>query len=1097
MLNVNELTSRMAKMSDDQLRQYAQLHKNDPYTLALAASESKRRAQLRASGQTQAPQRPTVADQTIAQMGAPAPTPQQAPTQLPEEQGIGVLPEQSLAQMADGGIAGYAEGGPVSFAGGGTEKAGRFDPDTYLQNPNVQKFLQYLNVYEGSPQANQLVGFKEFKGFDDHPRTPVVFNKKGAKSDAAGLFQIKGATWDYQSKKLGLTDFSPDNQKRAAIGILKDIKALPDIVQGNFEAAKAKAAKQWASLPGSTIGKATGQNPRFKPEAEAILGQPVREARNQPAQNPPAQKTQERTLGQRLFDILPFSNAGAANSKPTNKQTFSAIPPINEEFYTRLEAAKADYQKLYGRELPVTSLGRTRYEQQGLRDKKQKGGPGSEKIYTPVNPENYPGREVFHMNAADISSSVSEAFMRKHGLYRPDPKGDPVHYVAMPNWKPEEGTRTAAAKPAPAPAPVVGATPSAVLPVQRQNDVARTQDAVAQTRISQGANNQATPSAVLYAQRDRVTQTPVASQTRISEGIPSLISSANAAPTSTSTSTSASAPTPASDFSPENTNVPILSADVADYIRRLRDYEAAQNRPAPAPAPAPKAVRNAAERDDVVFSPEGFPIAGGVAYDAGPKTESPVTSMLTGTADVFLGIPEAIANVVMRNYYNLPFGTEYTWEQASQAAGDNPIVKAAGYLRSGKWFGVENDPAYRKDPLSVITSLPSLGVKGIAKKFGINEEAAQLALDNALLLAPVVKKAGSGKWQVEANLPKREKPPAPTDASMAQLKAETAAAVQKVDAPRLEAPKPSNAIEVTPGGIATLPKNPRPSETPAARGLAEDRARADALIQRLQAAEEARAAAAKEGAPGAAEAFLAAHPWTAAGVNVAPYAVLSGGADFSNTSVSPASAEDVNAQFNAAYKYGDKYTYTPEAVDQAKKVAEEVTTSQPSAETTKPSGFSNEDILLMGLNMMAQPRQPGGKLSQFLGSVGRSGIATLQAKREREKLAQDRAFKDLYGKYIEKQTNVMGRPTGEEAVIERYAKDKNISFADAYEEISGFKSRNAYIQAYYKQAADPLTGEAFKAKYPHVDDYLRSEGIVGYQISPRATDAMNKVLGPK
>ena len=127
MLNVNELTSQMAKMSDAQLRQYAQLHKTDPYTLALAASESRRRAQLRAAGQQQGAQgqQPTVADQALAQMGAPAPMPQQAQQrpQLPEQQGIGMLPAQNVEGMADGGIAGYddsyASGGMVAFDNGG------------------------------------------------------------------------------------------------------------------------------------------------------------------------------------------------------------------------------------------------------------------------------------------------------------------------------------------------------------------------------------------------------------------------------------------------------------------------------------------------------------------------------------------------------------------------------------------------------------------------------------------------------------------------------------------------------------------------------------------------------------------------------------------------------------------------------------------------------------------------------------------------------------------------------------------------------------------------------------------------------------------
>lgn len=156
MLNVNELTSRMAKMSDAQLRQYAQLHKNDPYTLALAASESKRRAQLRASGQPQAPQQPTVADQALAQMGAPAPMPQQAQPrpQLPEQQGIGMLPAENVEGMADGGIAGYddqfvdsyadayAHGGIVAFAGNeGSVVRSPFSP-MMPAPPRVESFFK-------------------------------------------------------------------------------------------------------------------------------------------------------------------------------------------------------------------------------------------------------------------------------------------------------------------------------------------------------------------------------------------------------------------------------------------------------------------------------------------------------------------------------------------------------------------------------------------------------------------------------------------------------------------------------------------------------------------------------------------------------------------------------------------------------------------------------------------------------------------------------------------------------------------------------------------------------------------------------------------
>ena len=99
-INVNQITSTLAKLPDQALQQYAQLHKNDPYVMSLAVSESNRRKELRAAGQgAQGMQpQPKVADAAIAQMGAQP---------MPEEMGIGALPAQNMQQMADGGIAGY------------------------------------------------------------------------------------------------------------------------------------------------------------------------------------------------------------------------------------------------------------------------------------------------------------------------------------------------------------------------------------------------------------------------------------------------------------------------------------------------------------------------------------------------------------------------------------------------------------------------------------------------------------------------------------------------------------------------------------------------------------------------------------------------------------------------------------------------------------------------------------------------------------------------------------------------------------------------------------------------------------------------------
>jgi hypothetical protein len=103
-INVNQITSMLAKLQPDSaLQQYAQMHKNDPYIMALASSESNRRKELRSAAQAAAagqPQ-PKVADAAIAQM---------APQQLPEQMGIGQLPAPNMQFAAEGGIMGYDEG---------------------------------------------------------------------------------------------------------------------------------------------------------------------------------------------------------------------------------------------------------------------------------------------------------------------------------------------------------------------------------------------------------------------------------------------------------------------------------------------------------------------------------------------------------------------------------------------------------------------------------------------------------------------------------------------------------------------------------------------------------------------------------------------------------------------------------------------------------------------------------------------------------------------------------------------------------------------------------------------------------------------------
>lgn len=106
MINVNQITAQLARMPDQALQQYAQMHKADPYVLSLALAESNRRKDMRQGAQMNAPQQPKVVDQAIQGMAAP----------MPESVGIGQLPAGDM-NFADGGIVAFAGGGVPRYNG--------------------------------------------------------------------------------------------------------------------------------------------------------------------------------------------------------------------------------------------------------------------------------------------------------------------------------------------------------------------------------------------------------------------------------------------------------------------------------------------------------------------------------------------------------------------------------------------------------------------------------------------------------------------------------------------------------------------------------------------------------------------------------------------------------------------------------------------------------------------------------------------------------------------------------------------------------------------------------------------------------------------
>lgn len=125
-----------------------------------------------------------------------------------------------------------------------------------VSNSNVQAFLRVIRKGEGTSDANgyrRMFGGQLFNSYADHPR--IVVNKSGYKSSAAGAYQFIISSWDETKNIMGLKDFSPASQDRAAVGRIMARGALDDVKAGRFETALKKCAKEWASLPGSPYGQ--------------------------------------------------------------------------------------------------------------------------------------------------------------------------------------------------------------------------------------------------------------------------------------------------------------------------------------------------------------------------------------------------------------------------------------------------------------------------------------------------------------------------------------------------------------------------------------------------------------------------------------------------------------------------------------------------------------------------------------------------------------------------------------------------------------------------------------------------------------------------
>jgi hypothetical protein len=241
MADFTNMTERLALMPDPALQQFAQMHRDDPFTLALAVSESNRRKKMRTAQQGLAgmQQQAPVADQEIAQMNEPA---------MPENVGIGALPAPVLAGMPAGGIAGEEEMEPQTMAGGGLV--------AFADGGNVERYQsagltrpQFVQDIMALPQA--FDDYKQRLREEDARRAEMDRRMAQARADRLAA-QQKTSFANYlfgspETEAAGLAELADISNARNLSGTDRRLAANPRSLDVSSPAAAAVAATQTPS----------------------------------------------------------------------------------------------------------------------------------------------------------------------------------------------------------------------------------------------------------------------------------------------------------------------------------------------------------------------------------------------------------------------------------------------------------------------------------------------------------------------------------------------------------------------------------------------------------------------------------------------------------------------------------------------------------------------------------------------------------------------------------------------------------------------------------------------------------------------------------
>ena len=239
--------------------------------------------------------------------------------------------------------------------------------------PELRAALDTIRHAEGTWLGGSDKGYKTMFGgstFSNFARHPdKVIHTPRYSSAAAGAYQFLPGTWDEVSKKAGLNDFSPGNQDRGAIELLKKRGVYDSLKAGKFTPeVAAKMAPEWASFPTMAGGSYYGQPSKKFGELEKFyksrLGanREVAPARPLPeygstVDNPQHMRTITDLENKLVASSQKLADLRASLADIGNSKNFEAVGKAFEQALPGKEDFEAMESEMFGTMQTIAALG--------------------------------------------------------------------------------------------------------------------------------------------------------------------------------------------------------------------------------------------------------------------------------------------------------------------------------------------------------------------------------------------------------------------------------------------------------------------------------------------------------------------------------------------------------------------------------------------------------------------------------------------------------------------------------------------------------------------------------------------------------------------